>query len=49
MSAQPDPNWRPMLKSRLLTAAGVLVLWVVAIESRLFVLQVMQHLSLIHI
>jgi len=36
-----------MLKRRLLTAAGVLVLWVVAIESRLFVLQVMQHDQLV--
>jgi len=32
-----------MLKSRLMAAAGVLVLWVVAIEVRLIVLQVMQH------
>lgn len=47
MSAQPDPNWRPMLRSRLLTAAGVLVLWVMAIEARLFVLQVMQHDQLV--
>lgn len=43
MSQQPDLNWRPVLKSRLLTAAGVLVLWVLAIEARLIVLQVMQH------
>jgi cell division protein FtsI (penicillin-binding protein 3) len=32
-----------MLRSRLLVAAGLLVLWVIGIESRLFVLQVMQH------
>jgi cell division protein FtsI (penicillin-binding protein 3) len=38
-----DPHWRPMLKRRLMVAAGVLVLWVVAIEARLIVLQVVQH------
>jgi cell division protein FtsI (penicillin-binding protein 3) len=32
-----------MLRSRLMVAAGLLVLWVIGIESRLFVLQVMQH------
>jgi cell division protein FtsI (penicillin-binding protein 3) len=31
------------MKSRLLVAAGVLVLWVVGIEARLVVLQVVQH------
>ena len=40
---QPDPNWRPVLKSRLLVAAAALVLWVVGIEARLIVLQVVQH------
>lgn len=43
MAVQPDPNWRPMLKNRLMVAAGVLVLWVLGIEARLLVLQVMQH------
>ena len=47
MAVQPDPNWRPILKSRLTAAAGVLVLWVVAIEVRLVVLQVMQHEQLV--
>jgi cell division protein FtsI (penicillin-binding protein 3) len=32
-----------VLKSRLLAAAGVLMLWVAGIEARLFVLQVIQH------
>jgi cell division protein FtsI (penicillin-binding protein 3) len=36
-----------MLKSRLMTAAGVLVLWVIAIEVRLIVLQVVQHTELV--
>ena len=31
------------MKRRLAAAAGVLVLWVVGIEARLFVLQVVQH------
>ena len=44
---QPDPHWRPMLKSRLMVAAGALVLWVVGIEARLVVLQVVQHDELV--
>ncbi len=36
-----------MLKRRLLVAAGVLVLWVVGIEARLIVLQVVQHDELV--
>jgi cell division protein FtsI/penicillin-binding protein 2 len=47
VSQQPDLNWRPVLKSRLLVAAGVLVLWVAGIEARLVVLQVMQHDQLV--
>ena len=43
MAVQPDPNWRPVMKSRLLVAAAALVLWVVGIEARLIVLQVVQH------
>ncbi|MSO35194.1 MAG: PASTA domain-containing protein [Acidobacteria bacterium] len=43
MSAQPDPNWRPVLRRRLMVAAGVLACWVLAIEARLVVLQVVQH------
>ena len=43
MSAQPDPNWRPVLRRRLIVAAGVLACWVLAIEARLVVLQVVQH------
>ena len=36
-----------MLKSRLMVAAGALVLWALAIEVRLVVLQVMQHEQLV--
>jgi cell division protein FtsI (penicillin-binding protein 3) len=42
-----DPNWRVVLKRRLVVAAGVLVLWVVGIEARLIVLQVVQHDELV--
>ena len=44
---QPDPHWRAMLKSRLLVAAGALVLWVAGIEARLVILQVVQHDELV--
>ena len=44
---QNDPNWRPMIKRRLMAVAGVLVLWVVGIEARLMVLQVIQHDELV--
>ncbi len=44
---QNDPNWRPVLKSRLMVAAGVLVLWVAGIEARLVVLQVVQYDELV--
>jgi hypothetical protein len=47
VAAQPDPHWRPILKRRLLVAAGALVLWVVGIEARLVVLQVLQHADLV--
>ena len=47
VAVPPDPHWRPMLKSRLMVAAGVLVLWVVGIEARLVVLQVVQHDELV--
>ncbi len=47
MALPPDPHWRPVLKSRLYVAAGVLVLWALAIETRLIVLQVMQHGDLV--
>ena len=43
MALPPDPHWRPTLNSRLMVAAGVLVLWALAIEVRLIVLQVVQH------
>jgi cell division protein FtsI/penicillin-binding protein 2 len=36
-----------MLKSRLMVAAGVLVLWALGIEVRLVVLQVLQHDQLV--
>ena len=47
VAVQPDLNWRPVLKSRLKTAAGVLVLWVIVIEVRLIVLQVVQYTELV--
>ena len=47
MAVQPDPNWRPTLKRRLRVAAGVLALWAAALETRLVVLQVMQHDELV--
>lgn len=47
MSQQPDLNWRPVLKSRLLVAAAALVLWVTAIEVRLVWLQVKEHDALV--
>ena len=47
MTAPPDFNWRPDLKRRLLVAASVLALWVVGIEVRLIVLQVVQHEDLV--
>jgi len=47
LSQQPDLNWRPVLKSRLLVAAAALVLWVIGIEARLIVLQVLQHDKLV--
>ena len=43
MAAQPDLNWRPVLRRRLMGAVGVLACWVLAIEVRLVVLQVWQH------
>ena len=47
MSQQPDLNWRPVLRSRLLVAAAALVLWVIGIEARLVVLQVLQYDQLV--
>jgi len=47
VAVQPDPNWRPTLKRRLRVAAGVLALWAAALETRLVVLQVMQHDELV--
>ena len=47
MALPPDPHWRPVIKSRLMVAAGVLVLWALGIETRLIVLQVMQHDQLV--
>jgi cell division protein FtsI (penicillin-binding protein 3) len=47
VAVQPDPNWRPVLRRRLMVAAGVLVLWVAGIEARLVVLQVLQHDDLV--
>ena len=43
MAVQPDLNWRPVLRRRLMVAAAVLACWVLAIEARLVVLQVFQH------
>ncbi|MBY0492670.1 MAG: transpeptidase family protein [Cyanobacteria bacterium] len=47
MALPPDPHWRATLKSRLMAAAALLVLWALAIEARLVVLQVMQHDQLV--
>lgn len=47
MAPLPEPNWRPMLKSRLMVAAAVLGVWALGIEARLVVLQVMQHTDLV--
>jgi cell division protein FtsI (penicillin-binding protein 3) len=44
---QHDPHWRSVMKRRLTVAAGALVLWVVGIEARLIVLQVVQHDELV--
>ncbi len=46
MAVQPDLDWRPVLRRRLMVAAGVLACWVLAIEVRLVVLQVWQHAEL---
>jgi cell division protein FtsI (penicillin-binding protein 3) len=43
VAVQPDLNWRPVLRRRLTVAAGVLAFWVLGIEARLVVLQVVQH------
>ncbi|MGE0862477.1 MAG: penicillin-binding protein [Vicinamibacterales bacterium] len=43
MAVQPDLDWRPVLRRRLMVAVGVLACWVLAIEIRLVVLQVWQH------
>jgi cell division protein FtsI (penicillin-binding protein 3) len=47
VAVQPDLNWRPVLRRRLTVAAGALACWVLAIEARLFVLQVTQHDELV--
>ena len=47
MATQPDLNWRPTLKRRLVVASAVFALWVVGIEARLIVLQVVQHDELV--
>lgn len=47
MAVPPDLNWRPTLKRRLGVASAVFALWVVGIEARLIVLQVMQHDELV--
>ncbi len=47
MAAQPDLNWRPTLKRRLLVATAVLAFWAAGIEARLIVLQVVQHNDLV--
>ena len=44
---QPDPHWRLVLQRRLMVAAAVLVLWVVGIEARLLMLQVVQYDDLV--
>jgi cell division protein FtsI (penicillin-binding protein 3) len=43
VAEQPNHPWRPTLKRRLAVAAGVLLLWSVAIEVRLVYLQVFEY------
>jgi len=40
------PDWRDMLRSRLLVCAGLFVFWTVGIEARLVYLQVIEHADL---
>ena len=47
MADQFDNSWRRTVKRRLAVAAGVLVIWSVAIEARLVYLQVLQHDALL--
>jgi cell division protein FtsI (penicillin-binding protein 3) len=43
VAEQPNHRWRQVLKRRLAVAAGVLLLWSVAIEVRLVYLQIFQY------
>jgi cell division protein FtsI/penicillin-binding protein 2 len=40
---EPAFNWRATIKRRVLVAAGVFALWTVALEARLYYLQVVRH------
>ena len=43
MADTPSPNWRPILRRRLIVAAGLFLVWSAVIEARLVYLQVLQH------
>ena len=45
--ASPPPDWRTTIRRRLGVAAVLLFVWVVAIEARLVVLQVVEHQELV--
>ena len=46
-AGQPSPDWRRVLKGRIVFAAAILGCWAAAIEARLVVLQVVQHDELV--
>ena len=43
MATTPNPDWRPILKSRLAVITHLARLWTAAIEARLVYLQIAQH------
>ncbi len=47
MLPPPPSTWRPVVKSRLIVAAGMLAFWAVALEGRLVMLQVVNHDALV--
>jgi cell division protein FtsI (penicillin-binding protein 3) len=44
---ETPPDWRDVLKRRVLVVAGVLAIWVVGIEARLAYLQIIDHADLV--
>ena len=47
MLPPPPSTWRPVIKGRLVVAAGILAFWAVALEGRLVWLQVVTHDALV--